>query len=99
MWLENCNFGFRGVTHEWMSYILEMLFLFWLVVMSLISQWDNRYVCVKLLADDEWASEVDKTGFLIIGMGISHRLYLKERPISLPVVQSSTIKRQDGKWG
>ena len=33
-------------------------------------------VCVKLLADDEWAAESDKTGFLNVGMDCFGRLYL-----------------------
>ena len=33
-------------------------------------------VCVKLLADDVWAAEEDKTGFLSVGVDISDQLYL-----------------------
>ena len=58
--------------------------------MSLLSSWDEIYFCVKLLADDVWAAEDDKTGFLIVGMDIFDRLYLKKRPISLPMVPMST---------
>ena len=51
-------------------------------------------VRVKLLADDVLAAEDDKTGFLSVGVDIFDRLYLKLRPISLPMVPMSTIKRK-----
>ena len=54
---------------------------------------------VELLADNEWATEDYKTGFLSVGVDSSDRLYLEKRPISLPMVQISTIKRKYGKWG
>ena len=56
-------------------------------------------VHVELLADDAWAAENDKTGFLSVGVDIFDRLYLKERPISLPMVPMITIKRKYEKWG
>ena len=56
-------------------------------------------VRVKLIADDVWAAELDKTGFLSIGVDIFDRLYLKERPISLPMLTMSNIKRIYDKWG
>ena len=37
-------------------------------------------VCVKLLADNVWAAEEDKTGFLSVGVDIFDFLYLKEQP-------------------
>ena len=67
--------------------------------MSLLSSWDEMDVRVELLADDVWTDEDDKTGFLIVGVDISDRWYLKERPISLPMVQISTIKQKYEKWG
>ena len=75
-----------------MSYIFEELFVFLLVVMSLLSSWDEMDVCVKLLADDVWASQYYKTGFLSVVVDSFDGLYLKERPIYLPMVQISTIK-------
>ena len=75
-----------------------MLFLFWLVVMSLLSRWDDMDVCIELLADYVWAAEEDKTGFLSVGVDIFDRLYFKERPISLPMVTMSTIKWKYDKW-
>ena len=56
-------------------------------------------VCVKLLVDDVWASEYDITGFLSVEVNSFDQLYLKERPISLPMVQISTKKGKDEKWG
>ena len=56
-------------------------------------------VRVELIADDVWASEDDKTGFLSVGVDNFDQLYSKEQPISLPVVPMSTIKRKYDKWG
>ena len=47
-------------------------------------------VRVELLADGVWSSGCDKTGFLSVGVDIFDQLYLKERPISFPMVQVST---------
>ena len=46
------HFFFCGVTHDCMSSVFEMLFLFLLVVMSLLSILGDTDVRVKLLADD-----------------------------------------------
>ena len=51
-------------------------------------------VRVELLADDVLAAGDDKTGFLSVRVDIFDRLYLRERPISLTMVQISTIKRK-----
>ena len=56
-------------------------------------------VCVKLIADDVWAAEDDKTGFLSVGVDIWDQLYLKEQPISFPMVPKSTTKQKYEKWG
>ena len=56
-------------------------------------------VCVELIVDDVWAAEYDKTGFLRIEVDSFDWLFLKERPISLPMVQIITIKRKYDKWG
>ena len=58
-----------------MSSIFEVLFLFWFVVMSLLSRLDEMDVPVKLLADDAWAAEDDKKGFLNVGVDCFHQLY------------------------
>ena len=47
-------------------------------------------VPVELLADDAWASEDDKTGFLTFGVDSFNQLYLKIRPIPLTTMQIST---------
>ena len=95
---ESCNYS-RFVTHECMSSIFEVLFLFWFAVLSLLSSLDEMDVCVELLADDVWASEDDKTGFFSFEVHIFDPLYLKERPISLPMVPMSTINLKYEKWG
>ena len=56
-------------------------------------------VFVKLLVYDVWAAEEDKTGLLSVGVDIFDGFYLKERPISLPMVTMSTIKQIYEKWG
>ena len=45
--------------------------------MSALSSWYEMKVHVKLIADDVWAAEEDKTGFLSIGVDIFYQLYLK----------------------
>ena len=67
--------------------------------MSLLSSWDEMDVRFKLLSYDVWEANNDKTGFLIVGVDIFDWLYLKELPISLPMVSMSTIKRKYEKWG
>ena len=56
-------------------------------------------VPVKLLADDVWAAEYDKTGFLGVGLDIFDQLCLKKWPISLPMEQISIKKQKYEKWG
>ena len=97
MWPEHCNF-FCGVAHEWISSVFEVSLFFLISVLSSISRWDDMKFRVKLLADDVWAIEEDKTGFLRVGVDIFDQLYLKELPISLPMVTTSTIKRIYDKW-
>ena len=82
-----------------MSYIFEVLLFFVFAVMSLLSIWYDMDVGVKLLADDVWAAEDDKTGFWSVGLDIIDQLYLWERTISLAMVPMSTIKRKYEKWG
>ena len=50
--------------------MFEVLLFFLFVVMSLLSSWDEMDICVELLADDVWASEDDKIGFLSVGVDI-----------------------------
>ena len=54
-----------------------MSVVFLIVVLYSLSGWDEMMVHVKLLADDVWAAEEDKTGFLSVGVDIFDRLYLK----------------------
>ena len=82
-----------------MSSVFEVLFLVWIVVLSLLSRWDEMDVRVKLLADDIWAAEEDKTCFFSVGVDILDQLYLKQQPISLPMVQISIIKLNYDEWG
>ena len=76
MWPDHYKFYFRGVTHEWISYVFEFFFLFWFVVIYLLSSWDEMDVPAKLIPDDTWAAEDDKTGFLNVGMYSFGILYL-----------------------
>ena len=59
-----------------MSSVFEVLFLFWFIVMYLLSSWDDMDIPVELLADDAWAAEDDKTGFLNVVVDCFGRLYL-----------------------
>ena len=76
-----------------------MLFLFWFVVLSSLSSWDEMDISVKLLLYNVWAAEDYKTGSLSVGVDIFDWLYLKEQPISLPMVPISTMKQKYNKWG
>ena len=58
-------------------------------------------VRVKLLADGVWAAEDDITASLSVEVNSFDQLYLKEWPISLPMVQIGTIKgkmRNEDNW-
>ena len=59
-----------------MSSVFEVLLLFWFVVMSLLSSWDEIDVRVELLAYDVWEDEDDKTGFLSVGVDSYDQLFL-----------------------
>ena len=67
--------------------------------MSLLSSLYEMDVCVELLADDVWAAEDVKTGSLSVEVDSFDPLYLKERPISFPMVQIGAIKQRYEKWG
>ena len=62
------------------------MFLFWLVIISLLSILDEIDICYKLLVDDVWEAEYDNTGFFSVGVDSFDQLFLKKRPVSLPVV-------------
>ena len=70
-----------------------MLLLFWFVVISLLSSWDDKDVRIEFLADDVWTAEYDKTCFLSVRVDNFDSLYFQERPIILTMVPTSTIKR------
>ena len=59
-----------------------MLFLFWFLVMSLLSSWDDMYVPVKLLAYNVWADEDDKTGFLSVVKLVGYDVWFAEDNIT-----------------
>ena len=67
--------------------------MFWIAVMSSFSSWDDIIVHVKLLVYYVLFAKDDNTGFLSVGVDIFDRLYLKEWPISLPMVSMSSIKQ------
>ena len=66
--------------------------------MSILSGWEEMYICAELLAYDVWAAEDDKTGFLSVGLDIFDRLYLKEQNISFPMVPMSIKTQKYEKW-
>ena len=66
-------------------------------VLSLYWTWWGIKVGVELVVYDVWFAENENTGFLSVGLDIFGRLYLKERPISLPMVPMSTINTKYGK--
>ena len=59
-----------------MSSVFKVLFLFLFVVISLLSSRYEMNFPVKLLADDAWAAEDDKAGFLNVVVDYFGRLYL-----------------------
>ena len=73
-----------------MSSVFEVLFLFWFIVIYILSSGDEMDVHVELLSYDVWSDEYYKTVFLSVGVDSFDWLYLKELPISFPMVQSST---------
>ena len=95
----NTELCFPGVTHEWMSSLFDVLFLFLIAVLSSLSSWDEMKVCVKLLAYDVWSAEDDKTGLLSVEVDSFESIIFEKRPISLPVVQISTLTRKYDKLG
>ena len=65
--------------------------------MSSLSSWDDMDVPIKLIADDVWSAEDNKTDFLSVEVHIFDQLCLKERPISLPMMKISTKQQKYGK--
>ena len=69
-------FCFHGVTHDWISSVFEVLFLFWLVIMFLLSSIGDIDVRFEWLADDVWESEDDKSAFFSFGVDSFDQLFL-----------------------
>ena len=67
---------FHGVTHKWTSSVFEVLFLFLLLVMCLLSSIDEIYVRLGLLADDVREAEYYKTCFFSVGVDNFDQLFL-----------------------
>ena len=66
-------------------------------LMSLCWSWWDIIVGFELVVYDVWFAEDDNTGFLSVGVDIFDQLYLKERPIYLPMVPMSIINTKYGK--
>ena len=49
--------------------------IFWFVVMSLLSSWDEIDFCAKFLVDGLWEAENDKPGFLSAVVDIFDQLF------------------------
>ena len=90
-------FCVRGVALDWISSVFEIFTVFWMEVLSLCWSWWDIIFRVELVVYDVWFAEDDNTGFLSVGLDIFDRFYLKERPISLPMVPMSTINKKYGK--
>ena len=59
------------------------------------------YVRIKLFADDVWAAEDDKQGFLNVGVDIFNQLYLKNDQFSCPWCKLVLLKENmidEDKW-
>ena len=80
-----------GVTHEWMSSVLEMFTLSWLEALPLCWRGWDVIGGFEIVIHDVWFAEDDNTYFFRVGLDDLGQLYLKERPISLTMVPISTI--------
>ena len=78
------EFFSRGVTHDWISSVFEVLLLFWLVIICLLSSLDDIDVRVKLLADDVREAEYNKTGFFSVGVDSFNHLFLRNDQLPSP---------------
>ena len=86
-----------GVTQEWMSSVFEMFTFSWLKALPLCWRGWDVIDGFEIVVHDVWFSIDDNTGFLSVGIDDFSRLYLKELPISLPMVPISTINTKYGK--
>ena len=64
--------------------------------MCLLSSLDEIDICVKVLTDDVWEDEDNKTGFLSVGVDTFNILFLQKWPMPLPMVQGSNKNRKYG---
>ena len=67
-----------------MSSVFEIMFLFWLAIVCLLSSLDYIDVRLKLPANDAWEAEDDKTGFFSIGVDNFDQLFLKNDQFPCP---------------
>ena len=69
--------------------------------MFLLWSWDDMDVPFKLIADDVWAAEYYKTGFLSVGVDSFDRLFLKNDEFPCPwcklVLKNENMINED-KW-
>ena len=85
----------------WMSSIFEVLFLFWFVVMSVLSSWGEMDVRVELLVNDVWAAGDDITDFLSVGVNSLIYYIWKNDQFPCPwckLVPKNENTRKEDKW-
>ena len=84
-----------------MSYVFDMFFLFWLVVICLfgiLSNLDEIGVRLELLADGVWEADDDKPSFLSVRVDSFDQLYLYKRPMSFSMAENGNKNRKYDKW-
>ena len=79
----------------YMSSVFEMFTLSWLESLPLCWQGCDATGWFEIVIHDVWCAEDDNTCFLSVGLDDLGQLYLKELPISLPIVPISTIPTQN----
>ena len=82
------------VTHDMMLPLFDMLFLFWLVVMCLLSSLDEIDVRVELLADDVREADDDKWGLLSVEVDSFDWLFMYKWFMSWPMAENSNKNRK-----
>ena len=75
-----------------------MFTLSWLEALPLCWQGCDVTGWFEIVIHDVWFAVDDNTGFLSFRLDDLGLLYLKERPISLPMVPISAIITKFGKW-
>ena len=80
-----------------MSSVFEMFTLSWLEALTLCWQGFDVTGWFEIVINDVWFAVDDNTDFLSVRLDDLGRLYLKERPISLPMVPIITINTKYGK--